>query len=356
MLRKGVWKVLVAFSLVILLITTMVGCSQSSPAPATQSSQAATTSASGPEVNWKFNTTVPAEHYHYLALQWLADQILQQTGGKFKITVYPQGALPFTQEQALADVEKGNVEGYHMLGASVAGTDPAMDMLSLPGLYPADLSAKRAVCDYIYPDYKKVIESKHNVILFSVMLQQSRNLYSKKPVKTMADLKGMKIRSAGGMEADFTNKLGAASTSLNANELYTALQTGTIDGYWLVDTGTLQWKLNEVVKNIANISSGESGNFVLINKAAFDKLPSNYQKVLMDLQPAYQKKLGDTMITQMSSGRKTLLDAGMTQYDWTSADLKPLQALYQPYADAWLVKVSPEAKALYEKTKAFIQK
>lgn len=360
MLRKNFWMVLVASLLVIIMVSTTVACSQSSSSTATQpaqtSTQATSGSSSGAQINWRLNTTVPAKHYQYIALQWLADQVSQQTNGNFKITVYPQGALPFKQDQALVNVENGDLEAGHMLGASVAGTDPDMDMLSLPGVYPSDLSAKRAICDYIYPDYKKVIESNHKVILYSIMLQSARNLYVKKPVNDIADLKGMKIRSAGGMEADFTNKLGATAVSLDAPELYQALQTGLIDGYWLVDTGTTLFKLNEVVKYIINISSGESGNFVLINKAAFDKLPQNYQKILMDLQPAYQKKLGDGMISSMSAARKVLLDEGMTQINWTAANLKPLEALYKPYTDAWLAKASPDAKALFEKTESYIQK
>lgn len=116
-----------------------------------------------------------------------------------------------------------------------------------------------------------------------------------KPIKTPADLKGMRIRTPPApIWQESVRALGAVPTALNFGEIYTALQQGAVEGAELVYDNITAGKLYEVLKYV-----DETGHFLLINFQVisnkwFNKLPAEYQKILVEecdnagLETSYQ--------------------------------------------------------------------
>jgi TRAP-type C4-dicarboxylate transport system substrate-binding protein len=109
----------------------------------------------------------------------------------------------------------------------------------------------------------------------------SNNTYgvwtSKKQVRNLGDLKGLKLRAVGN-HANLLNALGGVPVSLGAPEIYQAIEKGTLDGALANPAFALGYKWDEVTKYYYPISFGGLGQFVAINKSSWEKIPPDLQK------------------------------------------------------------------------------
>jgi TRAP-type C4-dicarboxylate transport system substrate-binding protein len=105
-------------------------------------------------------------------------------------------------------------------------------------------------------------------------------------VKTMADLKGMKLRIPPGTWVPIFQALGATPAPMPSSELYSALERGVVDGCVTgMDVGLMGWKLYEVAKYLSfgggRFPPGGS-RFIIMNKSLFDSMPKDIQKAILD--------------------------------------------------------------------------
>ena len=103
-----------------------------------------------------------------------------------------------------------------------------------------------------------------------------------KQVKTMEDLKGLKIRSAGGIVTPALTALGATPIQMGAPDLYTSLQTGVVDGAIIGPSGLLSFKTQEVMKFVTKIQFGYVLQVVNFNPDSWAKLSPDLQKIVSD--------------------------------------------------------------------------
>src|SRR5690606_2219425 len=107
------------------------------------------------------------------------------------------------------------------------------------------------------------------------------DIISKKPITSMADFKGLKIRSFG-LEAKWYENMGAQPVFLGGGEIYTALATGVIDAArWSSPAGNYNNSFHEVAKYYVQPSPlPVPNNFFAVNKQAWDQLPADMQAIL----------------------------------------------------------------------------
>ena len=118
-------------------------------------------------------------------------------------------------------------------------------------------------------------------------------LHSKKPVNKLEDLKGMKIRATG-LAAKVVQALGAAPVGTTMPETYDALRTGVADGAMAPVEALQGWKWGEVVKSTTqNFGSGyTTAMFIVMNKAKWNSLPPDVQKIFEDVSKEWIVKQG----------------------------------------------------------------
>jgi TRAP-type C4-dicarboxylate transport system substrate-binding protein len=106
-------------------------------------------------------------------------------------------------------------------------------------------------------------------------------MVSKKPVKTLEDLKGLKVRSSGKI-ADMLKTVGASPVLVPGEEIYTALSTGVIDAaHWGAAAGALTTKLCEPAKYYVQPNLAFSAtDLIMVSKKAWDELPADIQKMV----------------------------------------------------------------------------
>ncbi len=259
------------------------------------------------QIKLNYSVFFPAPHKNaVLATEW-AKEIEKRTGGKVQITVFPGGTL--TPADKCYD---GVVKGISDIGFSVLaytrGKFPLTEVSDLPMGIKSGLVASKVINDY----YKKFKPKEFDEV--KVMYLHGHGpgiLHTKKEVKKLEDLKGMKIRCTG-MAAKIVEALGATPVAMPMGETYDAISRGVVDGSMAPQEALQGWKWGEVVKyTIENFGSSYStGFFVVMNKDKWNSLPPDIQKIIEQVNEEYIEKQGKVWDEIDKAGRDYTIGRG----------------------------------------------
>ena len=270
----------------------------------------------------------PAPHKHsVVATEW-AKEIEKRTNGKVQITMHYGGTLTPAPQ-----VYDGVVKGISDIGMScfayTMGKFPLTEVADLPLGSKSGRAATKLINEYCNKFKPKELDE------VKVMYLHGHGpgiLHSKKPVKKLEDLKGMKIRCTG-MAAKIVKELGGAPVAMAMGETYDALSRGVVEGSMAPLEALQGWKWGEVVKfSTENYGSSYStGFFVVMNKAKWNALPPDIQKIIEKVNEEWIEKTGKLWDDIDKAGKDFMLKLGnqiipLSQdedWRWTKA-VKPI--------------------------------
>ena len=181
---------------------------------------------------WKASDVHPLGYPTVEAIQRMGKKLEAQTNGRISIQMFPSMQLGGEKEM----IEQAQVGALQIARISVGAMGPVVDDLNvfnMPFIF-RDEGHMRRVIDG--PIGQELLERTSNaptsrLIVLGWMDAGTRNVYSNKPVTKPADLKGMKIRMMGNpLFVETMNAMGGNGVAMGFNELYSALQTGVVDG------------------------------------------------------------------------------------------------------------------------------
>lgn len=193
-------------------------------------------------------------------------------------------ATLFKQGTEIEAIARGNLEMSIASAQELATLIPGWSIFTAGYLLRDAEHQKKVFASGVMDDLKKQTEDKLGVKLISVMYLGKRhvNLRTDKEVKTPADLAGVKLRMPGGDSWQFLGKaLGASPLPMAFTEVYTALQTGAIDGQDNPLPTDRDSKFYEVTKQIVLTAHLVDQNYLAISKKVFDKFTPEQQKKLL---------------------------------------------------------------------------
>ncbi|MEW6264944.1 MAG: TRAP transporter substrate-binding protein [Thermodesulfobacteriota bacterium] len=273
----------------------------------------------------------------------------EKTGGQITVKIYPDSQLGDEREQ-WQSLQEGIL---HMSTSScepLAGFVPEWMAFSIPYLTDSEEVLLKALDGPAGQEMKKLVLDKIKVRILGWSFLGFRNFTtSKKPVKTAADFKGLKIRVTQSPEkVKMVESLGAQAVPISWSELYTALQQGVVDGQENPFSMIQQAKLYEVQKYV--VADGHTLGVlpITISEKTFQSLTPEQKRIVQDAALKAitifraQLYLGNTLWVE------DLKKKGMTIYTPTAAELKGFRDTVQkavvPYirsqiGDAWVDKV-----------------
>lgn len=206
---------------------------------------------------------------------WASD-IEKAAGGKIKITRHPGGTM-VKGEDSYDAVASGLADIAEIDPEETPGRFPVASIDSLPFLYPDTVTAG-VVAHKLLNKYAVNAELKEIKLIIMTPLHMGQYLGNKK-VETLADFKGVKLRSSGKVEANTVKALGAVPVEVGTGELAAALDKRIVDGCFFTLAGSLAFGLKDVTKyrTICNIFPRVF--MIGMNKAAYNKLPDDVKKV-----------------------------------------------------------------------------
>lgn len=256
-------KSAIAICLVVVVIALLFGACQSAPTPEEP-------------IELSYSNFFPPTHGNSIAAENWIKEIEKRTSGRVKITYYPGGTLT-PAPQCYDGVVKGISDIGMTCLAYTRGRFPFMEGVDLPLGYPSGTVATRVVND-IYQKFEPAELSDTHTLYFHA--HGPGLLHTKTPVRTLDDIKGMKIRCTG-LAAKIVEALGGVPVAMDQGETYEALQKGTVSGTFGPIEVLKGWKQAEVIEYTTDTSciGYTTSMWVGINLDKWASLPEDIQQV-----------------------------------------------------------------------------
>ncbi|CAG0966224.1 Solute-binding protein [Burkholderiales bacterium] len=183
------------------------------------------------KVVWKASDVHPLGYPTVEAIVRMGKKLEARTNGRISIQMFPQMQLGGEKEM----IEQAQVGALQIARISVGAMGPVVDELNvfnMPFIFRDEAHMRKVIDGPIGVDLlAKVSASSARLIALGWMDAGTRNVYANKPVTRPADLKGMKVRMMGNpIFVETMNAMGGSGVAMGFNELYSALQTGVVDG------------------------------------------------------------------------------------------------------------------------------
>ena len=256
----------------------------------------------------KFSNFFPATHQYAILGQQFCDEIKKRTNGKVEIAYYPSGILTTATKMF-----EGVVNGVSDIGLShceyTRGRFPVTETLSLPLGYPSGYVAGQVANDFYNQFHQKEWDAVHVLLFYSTGPQIISTV--KKPVRTLEDLKGLKIRATG-RPADVLKALGGTPVGVEMADIYDGLQRGVVDGLLTSMEVQKGWKTGEIIRYATlSYKVGTVYTFyIVMNKNKWNALPEDAKKIFTETAAQWKDKYGVASNDIDIEGRDFLLKNG----------------------------------------------
>lgn len=304
-------------------------------------------SASAADIEIRYGLWAKEGEAQYIGAMKFKEIVEKESKGRIAVTVYPGNELG-TPREMMAQLALDTTQ-------ICASGDPGIkeiEYLALPYLMKGLDNYVAIINSPIGEEWNKKLSAQKQIRLFGFLPRNPREISANKVINSMADLKGLKLRAP---QRDYYVEslaaLGAKPTPMAFKEVYTALQTGVVDGQENPVETIYAQKFYEVQKGVAMIDYIDKPAYVMIGEAFWNRLSDADKALLNKAQIASQKVVEELMPEQAKEFIAKMEKAGVT---FTYPDKKPFIEATQKVRDKLGTKMWGEE--LYKKIVAIGQK
>lgn len=289
------------------------------------------------------------------------DKIAAESQGKLKCQIYPAMQLGGTPPQLLNQARDGVADIVWTLPGYTPGRFPLSEVFELPFVATSPEATSRALWDFVQKSASSEFAGIHPIATWVPGPYVFH--FRDKQVKTLDDLKGMKVRAPSRLGNKMLSALGATPVGMPVPQMAESLSKGVIEG------GMIPWevvpstKTHELTKFHAEASDQNailtSTMIFVMNQKKYDSLPADLKKVIdnnsgreVSAWVSTQFKDADT------AGREAAAARGNTIYKIEPAELAKWRAATQQVDDEWIKEVSAkgvDGKKLYDEAAALVK-
>jgi TRAP-type C4-dicarboxylate transport system substrate-binding protein len=208
----------------------------------------------------------------------LRDALPKRTNGRIEVQLFSWPERNVNGPEVLRLVRSGQVDVSSAPLGMVAGDAPLLDGMDLAGLAP-DMKTARRVADALTPYVNKDLE-RIGIRMVATLAFSKQVMFCRKPVPSLTDLQGMKVRAAGPSLGDLIKSFNGQPVSVNFGEVYTALERGTIDCAVTGTGGGNSAKWTEVTTHLVDYPMQWAVAGYYVNLAWWNKLDPQVRSVL----------------------------------------------------------------------------
>lgn len=274
------------------------------------------------------------------AVRHMSTLLEQKSSGKHKIKVFNKGALG-SEKETIDQVKIGALDLTRVNVGPMNAICPLTQVPTMPFLFNSIAHMRKALDGPVGDEILKSCESAGFVGL-AFYDSGARSIYAKKPVKTVADAKGLKIRvQQSDLWVALVSAMGANATPMPYGEVYTALKTGLIDAAENNIPSFDTAKHVEAVKVYSKTEHSMAPEILVMSKLVFDKLPKAEQDMIRAAAKesvAFQRQKWD------EQEAKSLANVKAQGAEIVEVDKKSFQAVMGPVYDKFMT--TPDMKRL----------
>jgi TRAP-type C4-dicarboxylate transport system substrate-binding protein len=296
----------------------------------------------GPDTEMTFVTT----------LKPFADAVNKDAGGLIQIDTYPNGALGRSLPNQPQMVLDGVADIAFAIPGNTPGRFPDDTVVELPGMFR---DIREATLAWTKLMATSDLRGFGDYVVLGALGTAPFSIHTRTPIKGLADLRGMKIRTTNATEGEALRALGMVPILMPVNEVAEAIGRGTIDGTTVHPVPMFDFGLNRVTKYDYFIRLGISPLVVLMNRQKFESLPKAAQAALMkhageEMAQVYIKGYGgysDDLTAKLKA------DPARHVIEPTAKDEAAAEAAFKPLIDSWQAK-DPRNATLYKQLTTII--
>jgi TRAP-type C4-dicarboxylate transport system substrate-binding protein len=299
---------------------------------------------------WDMPLAYAATNYHSENAARFAAAVTEATGGELEIVTHASGSL-FPGDEIFRAVRTGQVPIGERLISALGNEDPLFEIDALPFL-ATSFDQAWALYQASKPAIEKILDAKGLKLLYAVPWPP-QGLYTKKPVNSAADMKGVKFRAYNQTTSRLAELMGAIPTKIEAAELSQAFATGVADS--MISSGATGYDRKiweQGVKYWYDVQAWLPKNMVVVNKEAWSGLDEKTQGIILGAAAmaeqagwAEARRLSDWYAKQLAANGMTVEPPS----DQLEADFK---SIGETMTQEWLQKAGDAGKAVIDAYRA----
>ncbi len=304
----------------------------------------------------------PMANAHAKLLAPWAKKLETESGGRLKIDIFPAMQLGGTPPQLFDQVRDGVVDLCWTLPGSTPGRFPTTEVFELPFICAEKAMVNALAAQEFADTYLR--EEVRDVHLISYWAHDGGHIHANKPIKTMEDMKGLKLRNPTRLAGEALKALGATSVGMPVPQVPESLAQKVIDGAVVPWEVVPAVKIHELVKYHTEITGNPTlyaaSFFLAMNKAKYAQLPDDL-RLLLDRNSgmAFAKLAGQMWDTEAAQVRAMVEKRGNVIYklpdDEKARWIKATEPVYAGWIDQMKAKNIDGAK-MVEAARALIAK
>ncbi|HXF89922.1 MAG TPA: TRAP transporter substrate-binding protein [Xanthobacteraceae bacterium] len=233
------------------------------------------------QVELKLHSFVPPTHSIWVdPLTPWSKEVEKRSGGKMVVRMFPSMQLGGKPPELYRQMVQGIADIVFTLPGYTSGDFPMMSLTELPGTAQDAEDGTRKLWQNM--EFFKA-EFKDAKVLMLWNSDTAGLMTRAKPVRTLDDLKGMRIRTPSAAQSAQLTALGATPVDMPVTQIYNAIERGVIDGTMIPLSAMLDFKLLEVVKYLTvDAPLGRSPFLVAMQRKRYESLPADLKKIIDD--------------------------------------------------------------------------
>src|SRR5688572_16951112 len=260
------------------------------------------------QTKWDMPTPYSDGEFHTRNVKSFVEDVQKASGGKLAIQVHSNGSL-IKHPDILRAASTGQVSIAEFLLGQFGNEDPVFAADNVPFVAPGYDSAFK-----FYQAQKPVLEKKlqgRGLKLLYAVSWPGQGIYTKDPVKTAADFKGLKMRTYSPLTSRLAELLGASPTIAQVPDVPQMFATGAMQAMVTSSATGTSTKAWEFVKNYYKTNAWNPKNVVVVNARAFGGLPKDQQEALLKAARAAEPRGWEMSKAREKEGDETLAKNGV---------------------------------------------
>lgn len=294
------------------------------------------------QAKWDMPTPYSDGEFHTRNVRMFVEDV-KKAAASLEINVHSNGSL-IKHPDILRAVSTGQVAIGEFLLGQFGNEDPVFAADNLPFVAAGYDNAWK-----FYQAQKPVLEKslqKRGLKLMYSVAWPGQGIYTKEPLKSVADLKGTKFRTYSPLTARLAELLGASPTVIQVPEIPQMFATGAVQAMITSSATGTSTKAWEFVKNYYKTSAFHPKNVVVVNQRAYAALPAAQQKALSDAAAVGEKRGWDMSKAREQEGNETLAKNGMSVRDPDAAMNAAFAKVGEQMAAEWEKLAGADGQAI----------
>lgn len=299
--------------------------------------------AASAQTKWDMATPYSDGTFQTVNVREFVAEVKAATNGALDIVVHSNASLVRMPEMRRA-VATGQVQAGELLISVLSNEDPMFGFDSIPGLATSYAEARK-----LYGASRQFLEARLDrmglVMLYSVAWPPQA-IYAKKPIASLADLKGTKFRSFNPATARFAELIGASPTTIQVPEIAQAFRTGVLDAMITSGATGVDSQAWDYLSHFYDVAAFQPQNVVIVNKGIFNALPAAQQQAIRAAAARAEERGWKRSEELNEEHKKILAQRGIQVLPATDAMKAELKKIGETMAAEWAQRAGADGAAV----------